>query len=129
METGVKVGMWNAIYTAVADTLLELAGHVMTRTKGTNTAGSGTLTVESTDRFPDASTVTGTSRLAVGGSVLFYTGKTTTTFTGITDKNGNPGLPAALAPNVPVLGVGHDLSQFDDLRSGMIVTTAEDTEL
>jgi hypothetical protein len=129
-ETSTRTGLFNAIFTALADTLMELGGYIVTRSKTTtNLAGATTLTVESTDRFPEPSAITGVSRLAVDGYILLYTGKTSTTFTGITDESGVVGLPATIWQNKTVMGIGRDVSQFDDLRASMIVATAEDVEL
>lgn len=115
---------WPGIFSAIADQLYEMAGTLLGRTiPSQQGAGLGSLLVESTDAFPDA------GRLAVAGVILNYTSKTPSQFDGITDEDGNPGLPVDVPPRSVVADISRLNTQFDDLRASFIVTTAEDREL
>lgn len=75
-------------------------------------AGAGTLTVADTSAF-----LAGTSRLKIDDEIFKYTGKTATTFTGVTRADLSPGGSAAQAH-----GVGSVVGQCDNgaALSGML---------
>jgi hypothetical protein len=125
MSTGTIRTPWVGIFSGIADTIYEMSGQLLTRTDGLVAAGSAALPVESVDRFPAA------GRLAVADAIVFYTGTALgpPRFTGITDEDGNPGLPVDVNPRSVVTDISRLNTQMDDLRASFIVETAEDREL
>jgi hypothetical protein len=123
MATGQEVGVWEGLYSAIADELYLMAGNLLVRTAATYVAGAGTITVEGTDRWPDA------GRFVVNSTIGLYTGKTNTTFTGVTDALGNPGLSIDVRTNSPLMDISRENTQLDDLRASFIVPEAEEGEL
>lgn len=123
-EISQKIGMFNAIFTAIADTLAEMAGNVMTRTKTVlNVEGGVFLRVETTNRFASS------GRIVVAGEILNFVGKNNSNFLGITQKDGTVGLPFDISPNEVVMDVSRKSSQLEDLRASFVLSTAEDFEL
>lgn len=114
---------WVGLYSAIADVLIDLSGRIITRTATSVAIGDTTLNVESTDRFPSA------GKLIVGGEVVNYTGKTTTTFTGITDSAGNAGCPVAVRVHRLVYDHTRTSTQLDNLRARCLLGLAQDIEL
>lgn len=127
---GTKVGLWEGLYSAIADTLWEFgSGNLLTRTTVAGAVTDTTLTVEGTDRFPAA------GNIAVGGRLYAYTGKTATTFTGLNERlgptvlNATAGLIEAVDPYAVVTDFTRSETQIDKLRQSFLVLYAEDTEL
>lgn len=127
---GSIVGLWEALYTAIGDTLWEVgSGRLLVRTTASHAVGATTLTVESTDRFPAA------GNIALGGRVYAYTSKTATTFVGLTERlgpvtlNATSGLLEASSPESVVVDETQSETQFDKLRRAFFVLYAEGEDL
>ena len=131
METGQILSPYNAIVTAIADTLYEMSGRALTRLTADAAAGAVTLNVEHAHiDIDDGPTFPETNgRIAVGGMVLRYTGTTATTFTGVTDDDGNAGIPEAIRARTPVMDISQSQSQLDGLRMSFLLEFAEGNEL
>jgi hypothetical protein len=114
--------LWEAIFSAIADELYAAAGYLTVRLTAPVAPGDIVVTVESTHRFPDA------GRLALGGVLARYTGRTTTTFTGVTNDDLSA-LDVVLAPPGVVMDISRENTQLDDLRASFILATAEDSDL
>jgi len=117
------VGLWEGLYTAIADQFQLIGGQVMTRTAAVPLVGDTVLTVESTHRFPDS------GQIAVDGYLLDYTGRTATTFTGLTQKDGSTGVPEAFRALSTVLDASDVSTTFDGLRDSFFLPTASGNEL
>jgi hypothetical protein len=115
--------MWEGIFSALADTIYEMAGTLMVRTTAAYTSGSGSLAVEGTHRWPES------GRIAVAGVTGFYATKTDTSFDGITDEDGNPGLPRDVRVRSVVSDISQSSTQLDGLRLSFLVAYAQGTEL
>lgn len=123
MATGQREDLWRGLVTSIADELYEMAGGLLVRTTALYTAGDGSVTVEGTDRWPSS------GRLSLGGLTATYSGKTNTSFTGLVDDDGNPGVALDFRVGTVVADVSRSTTQMDDLRASFLVATAEDNEL
>lgn len=120
---GEIVGLYHGLVSAIADTIYEaLGGYLMVRTTAPYTAGDAAITVESTFRFPDA------GRLAIDGYIVEYTGKTDTSFTGLTYE-GAVGLPEDQGIGTVVMDWSRASTQLDLLRRSFLVDYADGTDL
>ena len=120
---GSRVELLEGIASALADTLYELSGRLLTKTVGSYTAGSGAISVRGTHRWPT------TGRIAVGNVTATYSGVTSTSFTGLVDEDGNPGLPVDIAADSVVMDISESTTQFDDLKASFFRETAVEDQL
>lgn len=119
---GVVTGLWQALVSALADTIQEVSGNLMGRLRGSYTSGGATITLGETHRWPD------TGRIALNGVTGYYAGKTSTTLTGVTDEDGNVGLDVdGREGDVCALISSH--TDMDYLRDSFFVGTAEGSDL
>jgi hypothetical protein len=122
-KTGQIVGPWEGLYSAIADELYDHAGFLMTRVTVAALASDASLTVEGTDRYPDS------GRLALGGETVFYASKTNTSFDGITDDAGDPGLPIDVRVDTIVMDFTRLTTQIDNLKASFVISTADSDDL
>jgi hypothetical protein len=135
--------VWPALASALADTLYEVGGYLLTRTSTAVAAGAVTLPVEGTHRWPTA------GRVVVDGALHWYTGKTGTTLTGLTREDPDAGVlttftladgttraakvTAGLATDIraltPVLLHTRTTTDLDGLRDSFFVESAEGADL
>jgi hypothetical protein len=101
-----------ALVTAISDTVLEVAGFLLTRTTAAYTAGDATMAVESTDRWPESGS------FAVPGGTGTYTGVTSTSLTGVS-------CDVDVVQAGMVMEASRTVSIFDQLRRSFFVTTAD----
>lgn len=123
MSTGNTVGLLEGVVLAIADELYEMSGSVMARSSAPYAPGDASISMETTLRFPDS------GRLSLGGEIAFYASKTPTTFDGLTDVNGAPGVQVSLPVHSVILDITKTNTQLDGLRESFIVTLAEGKEL
>ena len=105
-----------AVVSSIADTMLELFGFVLTRSTAAYTAGGGTLTVESTYGFPTS------GELAAPAGTLTYSGRTATTFTGVTAD-------FDIANGSMIVDSSRTQSAIDLLRRSFYISTAAEGEI
>ena len=120
---GVTTGWLRGLVSAVADLFQTVGGYLLVRSVGAYTAGTATITVEGTHRWPS------TGEFVVNGMRGAYTGITNTSFTGITDEDGNVGLPSDMRSGSVVMYYGMDQSDMDLLRRSFLVDYAEGVDL
>ena len=122
--------LWQALYSAVGDTLYEcVSGRLLTRTTAIGAAGATLISVESTDRFPAAGDI------AVAGRLYAYTSKTSTSFSGLAERI-NPttlrtpaGLVESLGVQALVMDESQATTQLDLLRRSVLLGYAEGVDL
>ena len=120
---GDRVEILEGVVSALADTFYELSGRLLTKSVGAYTAGSATLNVRGTHRWPTS------GRIAVGGVTLTYSGITNTSFTGLLDEDANPGAPLDLPADSTVMDISESTTQFDTLKASFFRETAEEEQL
>lgn len=119
-------GIIEATLEAISESDNEIGGFVMTRLSSAQSEGDTTLTVESTLDWPDS------GKLGLGGLVYYYTGKTATTFTGISHIAAGvstPGLAIDHRVDSSVIDVNLQRSALELVRRALFVDTAEDEYL
>ena len=116
----------DAITSAIATQLNDLAGYRYTRNLLPALAGDVVLVVETTLGWPDAGV------FVVSGRAHLYTGKTATDLVGITYFEGATevsGLFADVAVSSSILDFSRSFSALDQLRAGFLVNTASGDDL
>lgn len=122
MAIGTIQGVWEALISSMADEFAELAGYLLTRLKAPIEPGDVTLSVESTDRWPDSGS------FIVEGHTGLYSGKTATTLFGVTAADGTV-WDTRVRPNAPIMDTSRKFSTMDDLRASFITSEARGREL
>lgn len=120
---GAETALWRALASAVADTVYEVSGRLLTTVTATYVAAGGSLAVDGTHRWPSS------GRIAVAGVTGYYATKTATTLDGLTDEDGNPGLPVGIRARQVVMDITRATTQMDDLRASFIATLAVGAQL
>ncbi len=115
-------GLWQALLSAIADTIHEVSGSLMGRLSAAYTSGQTTITLSETHRWPDA------GRIVVNGVTGFYTGKTLTALTGLIGEDGAPGLGVE-GRDGDVVTLISTQSDMDRLKDAFFVQTAEGSDL
>ena len=118
---GEPTGLWQALLSAIADTIHEASGRLMGRLSLALSLGDTTVTIGETHRWPDA------GRFVVGGVTGRYTGRTPTTLTGMTADDGGGWVTEARAGEPIMLLSGQ--SAMDDLRDTFFLDTAVEGDL
>lgn len=126
-ETGQILGGMNAVVTAIADTFYEMGGFVLTRCADAGGEGDSSLVVESgflgadgAPGFPEHN-----GRVACLGTIFRYTTATATVFSGITDDDGNAGLPIAVPERTALMDISRQTTQLDLLRASFLLDTVD----
>lgn len=120
---GSQTGLLRSLVSAVADTVYELSGRLLTVTEAAYAAGGGTLTVDGTHRWPSS------GRIACGGVTGYFSGITATSLTGLTDEDGNPGLPVDIRNGSVVMDISRSTTDLDDLRASFLADLAVGDQL
>lgn len=120
------VGLIEGITGVVGDEHSEIGGLRMTRTTAVINATDTTFLVETTNEWPD------TGKVALDGVVYYYTGKTATTFTGITHIAAGASVAGARIQHrvdSTVTDLSREYNALDLLRRGFLVNYAEGDDL
>lgn len=120
------VGLIEALVEAIGESDTEMAGHRMTRTTVVTEPLDETIIVETTLDWPD------TGAIGMDGVKYYYTGKTDTTFTGISHiAAGSPVAGAVIKHRISttVVDASKNRSYLDKLRRAMLVDYAEAEDL
>lgn len=132
METGNTLGLYNALATAIADTLYEVGGNVITRIKAAVAVGDTSITVESATTFDAVSGYNGfppeLGRIAVNGTILRYSSTDATHLIGVTDDDGNAGSPVEIPMNAVVMDISKQATQLDKLRASFVLGTVDSAD-
>jgi hypothetical protein len=120
------LGVLEATISAIAEEDNEIGGFNMTRLTSAHATGATTLLVESTLDWP------ATGKVGLGGIVYYYTGKTDTSFTGITHIAGGTstaGTAIDHRTDSPVTDISQTRSALERLRRALFVAYAEEEDL
>lgn len=120
------IGLLEATIGAIAEEDNEMGGFRITRLTSLHPAGSTVLSVESTLDWPDS------GKVGLEGIAYYYTGKTSTSFTGITHlANGvsQAGTAAIHKYNSSVVDASLQQSALERLRRSLFVEYAEEEDL
>jgi len=124
---------YRALISAIADTLYETSGYLLTRVHTAYTATAGTLRIEGAHRWPSA------GRIAIDGQILRYTGLTAyfdgtpatehyIELTGIThDDLTSP--TESIGQGAVVMLASRDQTTLDQLRRSFLLAFADGPEL
>jgi len=108
------LGAAKALISSYGDELNEFAGFRLTRLTATASVDDVAVVVETTYQWPSA------GRFYMAGVRYAYTGKTTTTFTGLT-----PAIQEDLPPMTPLADGSQTYSDLDRARQSLLVDFAE----
>lgn len=119
-------GILEAVSSAFGEQDTEIGGLYLTRLTSVVAEGTETFPVETTEDWGD------TGKIAVDGVVYYYTGKTVSSFTGITHISGGVSVPGAIIDHrieSTVVDISRTRSALEKLRRAMLVDYAEGEDL
>lgn len=120
------IDVLQALIEAISESDNEIGGLRITRLATQTNEGDTSVTVETTVGFADS------GRIGIDGISYGYTGRSPTSFTGITNTfNGlsTPGVQQSHSPFTAVIDLNEQFSAIDLLRGGFLVETAVDEDL
>lgn len=121
-----SVGLLEGMLSVIGDEDTDIGGLFSTRLTAAVNVGDTVLPVETTLDWD------GSGRLALGGVVYYYTGKTATAFTGITYRDGTTPIPGAYklhAEGSEVVDLNRSRNAMDKVRRAMLVPYADGEDL
>jgi hypothetical protein len=121
-----EVGMIEAVTSAIGEADNEIGGMHLTRLSSDVAQGVDTFPVETTHGWLSE------GRVSVSGVVYHYTGKTATTFTGVThisEGASAPGAKVGHGQGQSVLDLGNPYNAIQRVRRAMLIEYAEDDDL
>lgn len=122
-------GLFKAILDAIFQEDNRIAGQAVTILTATLTETDVTALVEATNGFGENTDGVGDARLLVGGEIILASGKTVSTFTGLTRGADDSKIPAFHVPGTLVFDLSGNKSSLDLLRRGFSVNTAVGEDL
>jgi len=126
VAAGEYLGILEATSSAIGEEDNAIGGLYLTRLTATVAAGATSFPVETTDGWGD------TGKISMDGVVYYYTGKTDTTFTGITYLRGGVATSGAVINHriaSTVVDISRTRSALERLRRAMLVEYAEGEDL
>lgn len=124
-----------ALISAIADTLQETSGQLLTRVYRSEAAGFTVLRCEGLHRWPAAGRIVLNGRMYryTGTDAVFVGGTPATEhycrLTGVTEDDGSTATTQPVRQGDVVMYFGQDLTAMDQLRAGFFVDTAEGEDL
>lgn len=123
------MGLFAAILEAIAREDNRIGGQAVSRLNAPLLEADVTMTVESTNGFGENNDGMSDAKLLVGGEVIEATGRTVTTFTGLTRGVDQSRIPANHPEGTIVYDISGNTSAVDLLRRGFSVNTAVGEDL
>lgn len=133
--TGDNDTVYSAILTALADTLQETFGFLLTRVYANAAAGFATLQCEGLHRWPTAGRFVCNGRYYryTGADAVFVGGTPATEhycrLTGVTEDDGSTATIEAVRQGDVLMYLGEDITDMERLRMAFFVETAEGADL
>lgn len=123
------MGLFAAILEAIGREDNRIGGQAVSRLNAPLLEADVTMTVESTNGFGENNDGASDAKLLVGGEIIEASGRTVTTFTGLTRGVDVSKVPALHPPGTIVYDISGNTSAVDLLRRGFSVNTAVGEDL
>ena len=124
---GERTGLFQGLATILADTLMEVSGHLLVRTYSDQAAGTVDLAVDGLHRWPDS------GRVIIERESYTYTSVTRSpsanSLEGLEHASGAAGLVGDVRKGTPVTYYGGDFSDVEKMARSFFVQTAEGSDL